>query len=370
MEAKMVGLSPIEQMPVIMLLVTIAVLFAISYLVTDVSLKGTREVSFEIKSDSLDKQYLFWLGIIVPIGIFFYLEYFVFLSNEISFNSTGFSTFFDESKLPLGVLALSPIFGVIVSNIHRTIQTEKQISVSEQKNISDSFYSHHKFIIDEFKAVIKKQSETKLEISILSPNTLYSEIYYKSNFILGSNNAVDYKFISKIKRNFFSLNFELEKIIQQVHAGYISRDIDKIHIENINDKLTWKIKEIITLCYLQNKDSQLEYYLGTVINLLKDKDKNKIERIDPAEQKLMTLTVEYLDYKNIYIFMTAISNYMAILTLVYDSVLDIINEPPPDDVIETKKILTTKFFNLCMELKEIKIESKTALNEYFEFHYG
>ncbi|MDM9283984.1 hypothetical protein QU814_12535 [Providencia rettgeri] len=366
----MKGTSPIEQIPVIMLLVTIAVLFAISYLVTDASLKGTREVSFEIKSDSLDKQYLFWLGIIVPIGVFFYLEYFVFLSNEINFDSAGFSVFFDESKLPLGVLALSPIFGVIVSNIHRTIQTEKQISVSEQKNISDSFYAHHKFIIDEFKSVIKKQPETELEISILSPNTLYSEIYKKSNPVLGANNSVDREFISKIKNNFFSLNVEVDKIIQQIYSGFIHCNKEKIRIVDINNKLSRKIKEIITLCYLQNKDSQLEYYLDTVIKSLKDEGINEIERIDPEEEKLMALTMDYLNYKNIYYLMTAVSNYIGMLVLVYNSILDIINEPPPSYFIETKNILITKLFNLCIELKEIKIESKNALNEYFEFHYG
>jgi hypothetical protein len=366
----MKGTSPIEQMPVIMLLVSIVVLFAISYLVTNAYLKGSRDVTFEIKFDSLDKQYLFWLGIIVPIGLFFYLEYFVFLSNEISFNSTGFTTFFNESKLPLGVLALSPIFGVIVSNIHRTIQTEKQLSVSEQKNISDSFYSHHKFIIDEFKSVIKKQPETKLEISILSPNILYSEIYRKSNFMLGGNSSVDYEFISKLNLNFFFLNFKLEEVIQKVKTSYIHYDKNKIYIEDINDKLSREIKEIITMCYLQDKDSQLECYLGTLINILKSKDKNKIERIDPTEIKLMSLTMEYLDYKNIYYFMTALSNYIGILTLVYDSILDIINEPPPDDFNETKKILIKSLFNLCMELKEIKVKSKNSLDEYFEFHYG
>lgn len=54
MEAKIVGLSSIEQIPLIMLLISITILFTLPYLVTDAYFKRTRGVSFEITFDRLE----------------------------------------------------------------------------------------------------------------------------------------------------------------------------------------------------------------------------------------------------------------------------------------------------------------------------
>ncbi len=292
MEAKMVGLSPIEQMPVIMLLVTIAVLFAISYLVTDASLKGTREVSFEIKSDSLDKQYLFWLGIIVPIGIFFYLEYFVFLSNEINFDSGGFSVFFNESKLPLGVLALSPIFGVIVSNIHRTIQTEKQIQVTEIKNISDSFYSHKKYIIEEFNTIKVAHEIIENDIIIELPNKLYKKLYHKSTVANGFNESIDQDYLQSLKNKLNELNNVIQSMATKTKENnYIGNSIINDFLKNKYIELESVVKEIARAVGLND---EVNLILKNKLKKLKEKIKKEEEKYE-HEKHLQHGLNEYLD---------------------------------------------------------------------------
>ncbi|WP_272520295.1 hypothetical protein [Providencia sp. PROV223] len=288
----MVGLSPIEQMPVIMLLVTIAVLFAISYLVTDASLKGTREVSFEIKSDSLDKQYLFWLGIIVPIGIFFYLEYFVFLSNEINFDSGGFSVFFNESKLPLGVLALSPIFGVIVSNIHRTIQTEKQIQVTEIKNISDSFYSHKKYIIEEFNTIKVAHEIIENDIIIELPNKLYKKLYHKSTVANGFNESIDQDYLQSLKNKLNELNNVIQSMATKTKENnYIGNSIINDFLKNKYIELESVVKEIARAVGLND---EVNLILKNKLKKLKEKIKKEEEKYE-HEKHLQHGLNEYLD---------------------------------------------------------------------------
>lgn len=259
----MVGLSPIEQMPVIMLLVTMAVLLSISYLVTDASLKGTREVSFEIKSDSLDKQYLFWLGIIVPIGIFFYLEYFVFLSNKIGFNSVGFKAFFDESKLPLGVLALSPIFGVIVSNIHKSIQTEKEIIASEGKNTIDSFYAHYKYTTEEF----RRLDEKKQRLIIMNPNYLYKKAFPEASYI----NGVGCK----------SESFVEELIFYTTNINNLISNIGIMDFKTYKNKKVNNIKETVSEFMYMDTDlfKGIDYYKLEIFKLLEVEAKLK-EKFD------------------------------------------------------------------------------------------
>ncbi|MEY0880788.1 hypothetical protein AB7194_11105 [Providencia stuartii] len=357
----MIGLSPIEQMPVIMLLVTIAVLFAISYLVTDASLKGTREVSFEIKSDSLDKQYLFWLGIIVPIGIFFYLEYFVFLSNEISFNSTGFKAFFDESKLPLGVLALSPIFGVIVSNIHRTIQTEKQIAVTERKNIADSFYSHNKYIVEEFKLIKEESVAFDIAFQISFPNKLYKIIYKESSIKDGGNEDVSYFFVSRINSYFLFINKELlvvEDLVKNIDSysfGEFNRNLTKAFFE-----LDKKIKNILS--YNQTKtigNPILEYLKKSTLDL-----ENEIKGYNKNNESIKSLLNEYRKYHLSRKGLNYIIIYTQSVLKLIDKVFDTINVEQTKEELNCMVTLSTKLMKLRTQVHQKENKLEKSMDDY------
>ncbi|MBO1916557.1 hypothetical protein J4727_17645 [Providencia rettgeri] len=75
--------------------------------------------------------------------------------------------------------------GVLISSIHKTIQTKKQIQVTEIKNISDSFYSHKKYIIEEFNTIKVAHEIIENDIIIKLPNKLYKKLYHKSTVANG-----------------------------------------------------------------------------------------------------------------------------------------------------------------------------------------
>ncbi|HDL7928177.1 TPA: hypothetical protein PXP82_003124, partial [Yersinia enterocolitica] len=102
----------------------------------------------KLTADALYKQPLFWLSIIVPILSFVYFGSFSWIGHLPQLDYDGYSNFIKISSLPLAFLALTVPFTAIINNVHRTIQTEEQIRVTTQKNITDSFYSHQKHIIE------------------------------------------------------------------------------------------------------------------------------------------------------------------------------------------------------------------------------
>jgi len=190
-----------------------------------------------LTSDSLDKQNLFWVAIITPIMYFIIVGIIAWIGTDINFNYQGFNKFLEISKLPLGVLALSPILGVIVSNAHRTIQTKDQIDKTNtqiieaaRKNTNDGYYSHVKYITDEISKISyvismekipsyflmylpdfhKTIDETRtidtelcmkleIELKIEQPKNFYHYIFQSSNLKNGYSNDINQDFIKKTK---------------------------------------------------------------------------------------------------------------------------------------------------------------------------
>ncbi|WP_336993846.1 hypothetical protein [Lelliottia amnigena] len=139
--------------------------------------------------------------------------------HSINFTSDGFNHFLEISKLPLIILASSVPLAAIVSNIHRTIQTEAQINSSETKNSIDRHFAHEKNFVDKIKemttftmqnfvdepAKYHQHSEkekikllTSHEVKITNPYLLYSNIYTKSTISLNSDYSPDEEFKGKL----------------------------------------------------------------------------------------------------------------------------------------------------------------------------
>lgn len=108
---------------------------------------------FILNEKSLHKQWLFWLAIIAPLvsGIYFGAGIWSEFSLRLDFK--GFSNFFDISKFPFGILTLSPILGAFVVSAHRSIQTAKQIEVTEKKNKVDIYFLIKKNIIEQLNSL-------------------------------------------------------------------------------------------------------------------------------------------------------------------------------------------------------------------------
>jgi len=101
-----------------------------------------------MNAEPLTHQPLFKAALIIPITSFFLLGSIVWIGHGIKLDADGFNNFLNISKLPLAVLSLSIPLGVVVNNIHRTIQTDKQIKEAERKNTIDGFYAHRKNTVE------------------------------------------------------------------------------------------------------------------------------------------------------------------------------------------------------------------------------
>ncbi|HGS6877374.1 TPA: hypothetical protein ACMEVV_004522 [Klebsiella quasipneumoniae subsp. quasipneumoniae] len=175
---------------------------------------------WKLNHHNLFKQKLFWLSIGLPFITFIAFGLWVWWGKEPSLTSKGFERFLIISKLPLLFLAASVPLAAIVNNIHRTIQTEKQIFEAEQKNKVDNYYAHVKFYVDIFKSLPEKEIKTRIyekeyikNIKITHPLSLYKKIYPNSNTINGVEYTVDTKHIDELINIWEDTNDILQKII-------------------------------------------------------------------------------------------------------------------------------------------------------------
>ncbi len=98
----------------------------------------------------LAEQGLLWVSIISPFLYFIALGVIAWEGYSISLTSDGLKVFFSISTLPLGTLSLSLPLSVLVSRLHATKQTAKQIKITNQKNNIDLFHSHRKELFSYF----------------------------------------------------------------------------------------------------------------------------------------------------------------------------------------------------------------------------
>ena len=131
---------------------------------------------FILNSDSLHKQWLFRLAIVFPLASSLYFIVWLGASYPFRFDAYGYSTFLEINKFSLGILALSPILGAFVVYAHRSIQTTKQIEVTEKKNKVDIYFSTRKYINEQlnlFKTIDNEE--------IHQPNALYNKAFNLTN---------------------------------------------------------------------------------------------------------------------------------------------------------------------------------------------
>ncbi|BCS94545.1 hypothetical protein DSLASN_01770 [Desulfoluna limicola] len=98
----------------------------------------------------LAEQGLLWISMLSPFLYFLAFGVISWSGYSISLTGEGLKTFFSISALPLGTLSLSLPLSVLVSRLHATKQTAKQIKVTQQKNNIDLFHSHRKELFSYF----------------------------------------------------------------------------------------------------------------------------------------------------------------------------------------------------------------------------
>lgn len=139
-------------------------------------MKIARKAYRYIKLDHnpLTHQIPFWLAIIIPLVAFLFLGTFAWIDSSPRFDHIGFNNFLERSKLPIAILALSIPLTVLVTAIHRSIQTAKQIDETETKNKADLYYLHKKFFLEQTKEIETFEYPHKLYAIIYSASTSHN----------------------------------------------------------------------------------------------------------------------------------------------------------------------------------------------------
>ncbi|QPB80733.1 hypothetical protein EHE21_15725 [Proteus sp. GOKU] len=169
---------------------------------------------FMLNSDSLHKQWLFRLAIVFPLISSLYFIVCLGYPYPWRFDAYGYSTFLEINKFSLGILALSPILGAFVVSAHRSIQTTKQIKVTEEKNRADLYYSKRKFIIEQLE-----------DLTFYFPHKIDN-----ANYIYGLFRKYE-DFNDKKNEELYS---DIDLRILELHN--ITNKIDNIIKEKINNK--------------------------------------------------------------------------------------------------------------------------------------
>lgn len=214
---------------------------------------------YELDHRSLLVQPLFWISIGVPLATFLFFGSLIWIEKLHSFSLTshGYQRFIEISKLPLLLLAAAVPLASIVNNLHRTIQTEKQINESEKKNKTDGYYAHAKFQTDYLKSLPETELKAKILyedgklsyeskfIKITYPLSLYKKLYPNCNPINGVDYEADKNHTKLILQSWVNINSLLSKLHK--NRNLIAHD-DSIDL-NILLELWYQLEiEIIKLC--------------------------------------------------------------------------------------------------------------------------
>lgn len=212
---------------------------------------------YKLNENSLLKQKLFWVTIIFPVISFFYFGIFAWWGKTPVLSAHGYARFYEISKFPLMLLASAVPLGAIVNNVHRTIQTEKQLERTENqielvkaKNKSDSFYAHQKSYADIFKTVpsfiVSRDftetdvSKKYVELSISHPYILYMNIFTKSSVEDGYNKTISQNFIGRVQ-NYYK---EISLSIKNCYEKEVSHDNQIIYLKQLEINIIQLCREL------------------------------------------------------------------------------------------------------------------------------
>lgn len=201
--------------------------------------------SLNLNEESLDKQPLFWFAVLSPIILFLIFGLVIWKDYIPDLSKDGLDKFAEISKFPLAVLALSPIFGVIVTNIHKTIQTSTEIRNSANDNKVNLFFKHRDWFVDEINKINNKNKFTNIE----NPLVLYKKIYPHSSYRDGFNSKIKEGLIASLTNELIEADFKLSEFNRVVNYFYF--EMSSEDFGNLN-KCAYDI---------QNSINYIDFYL-------------------------------------------------------------------------------------------------------------
>lgn len=206
----------------------------------------------ELDDRKLSEQWLFKLSILIPLLISILLSIPLWLKTQWDFSAKGYDVFLNLYKLPIGILSLSIPFVAIVAHIHRTIQTSEQINTTRRKNAADSFFAHHKFMIES----INKISDKEMIIlngytyKISDPYHLYDNFFKNSSYENGINTS-NISFLTKEIEN--SIN-NIKKSIVDARELIGNKNLKIVLLSQLISSME-EIERILTIQFKRSKQN-------------------------------------------------------------------------------------------------------------------
>ncbi|ENL8515668.1 hypothetical protein [Providencia rettgeri] len=312
-----------------------------------------------LNEENLAKQPIFWIGIILPLIVASWIEYQIILLNPELLSFGNLKYLFERSAPALYVSALIPTLGVLISNIHRTIQTKKQIQVTEVKNISDSFYAHNKYIIEEFKAI--EEINPHLKMLIESPNKLYKKIYPISSITLGYNELISGDFISSLNKESLKLMREIENF-----NNYIVSTNEKIN-ENFTfmffrqAKVVYsEVLNLMKVCHVKI-DEKFEGYFY--------KEKSELTKllnveINASEAYLQNEIIIYSRVAALSGMAKCIIYYIGTFLITINKVFDVIKLENTTGLIKIRNFIKDDLNNSYLRVDKLRVELYQPIGEH------
>lgn len=228
---------------------------------------------FTLNENSLHKQGLFWFAILFPL--YSSLCFIFLLGSEYlpRWDAIGFNNFLNIHKFSLGLLTLSPILGAFVVSAHRSIQTAKQIEVTEKKNKVDIYYTRRKFIKEQLSDI-----KTINDESILNPNMLYMKFFTLSDNYNENENIL---FVDELNHRLKTLansildltnsNLMKKPSIENASKEFYKNKIDNILLISKIDKIIYQLK--IELEISVNNENHISNIINVFIQNLDEFEK-------------------------------------------------------------------------------------------------
>ncbi|EOC1611884.1 hypothetical protein ACI49Z_003613 [Cronobacter turicensis] len=242
----------------------------------------TKIKAIEMNAEALTKQPLFLAALTIPFLSFITFGLVAWLGHNFQLDGEGLNNFLNISKLPLGLLSLSVPLGVIVSNIHRTIQTDKQIKEAQKKNKIDAFYAHRKNTIElldnlnlQTLTIVGEDIKLKFENNY----SIYKRVYPEAS-ITNDNYAPSYNILHETQ-------YEWIKIAN------ILKCKDKLSIEMQTEKYHEIERCLEALHYLLEFESHKNIQLYFAIFSAKDKKRNELTSRYSGERDLKDAIICY-----------------------------------------------------------------------------
>ncbi|WP_373330292.1 hypothetical protein [Cronobacter turicensis] len=145
--------------------------------------------AMQMNAEPLFSQKLFAAALMIPLVSFFTFGAIAWIGHRPQLDADGLNNFIEISKLPLAMLSMAVPLGVVVNNLHRTIQTSAQIYEAQRKNKNDLFYSHQKHTLEHISSLsgqtmsVKKyygsDKQHEYSFAITKPLKLYKKIFTK-----------------------------------------------------------------------------------------------------------------------------------------------------------------------------------------------